>query len=81
MTIIHFCNMINIFHKDYLQQPIVMSLPIDFASPIAKLIAKLMAKRLINVAKKNKANHPKVLANKQKKARTFVFLEQSVYIA
>ena len=37
--------MVSIFHKDYLEKPIVISAPQKFALPIAKPTVKLSTKR------------------------------------
>lgn len=47
-AIIYFCKIFNIFHKNYLVKPIVISPPINSVLPIAKPITK----PLIDVSKR-----------------------------
>ena len=51
LVIIHFCEIISTFHKNYLKKLIIISLLIDSALYMAKPTAKPIAKQL-NIAKK-----------------------------
>ena len=51
--------MFSTFYKNYLKKSTIMSLPIDFTPPMAKLPSKPMAK-LLNVAKRKYGRLAKV---------------------
>ena len=62
LGVMHFYKMINTFHKDYLEKPIITSLPINFTLPMVKLTIKS-----VNTTKRKQSQLAKISVKQTRK--------------